>query len=194
MGHGVGHGVGTVGHEGFRSCPKSGDRKNPSCPTCPSSCPTANRTDKRNSPVGHVGHEISYLFSDARKTAKRGERGAKKCRNVVFENNGDFSCPTPHAPPCANGRGAGRGRRGSDRGGLVEEDRGRSRAPHALPQPGGRGSGYDGERARGRGDLATTTLRSVLVTFAPDGIVEVAVEYERGEEETPANPGTKRRT
>jgi hypothetical protein len=40
----------------------------------------------------------------------------------------------------------------------------------------------------------TTTLRSVLVTFAPDGGVEVAVEYERGEEETPANPGTKRRT
>jgi hypothetical protein len=40
----------------------------------------------------------------------------------------------------------------------------------------------------------TTTLRSALVTFAPDGVVEVSVEYEHGEEEALANPGTKRRT
>jgi hypothetical protein len=51
-----------------------------------------------------------------------------------------------------------------------------------------------GGRSRHGSEFDITTLRSVLVTFAPDGGVEVSVEYERGEEETPANPGTKWRT
>jgi hypothetical protein len=55
----------------------------------------------------------------------------------------------------------------------------------------------EGGRLRHGSEFDITTLRSVLVTFAPDGGVEVAVEYERGEEETPANSansGTKWRT
>ena len=86
--------------------------------------------------------------------------------------------------------GAGIGRAGEP-GGVSSS----SLALIRYPMPGGRGSGYDGERRGGRRGRMTTTLRSVHLTFAPDGGVEVAVEYEHGGlGGEPPNPGTSTRT